>query len=98
MRLARVLLLCGLILALPAIAGAKPPPIRAHVTPNGLDVLVVENHSLPLVTIELAVKSGAMNEPPGPGVTPETSCPHEIRGARLHAPIALLYVRRLTMR
>lgn len=31
---------------------------------NGLDVIVIEDHSLPLVTIEIAVKNGAYTEPP----------------------------------
>src|SRR6185295_15408007 len=32
--------------------------------PNGLTVLVVENHAVPLVTIEIAAKNGSMTEPP----------------------------------
>lgn len=31
---------------------------------NGLDVIVIENHSVPLVTVEMAVKNGAYTEPP----------------------------------
>ena len=31
---------------------------------NGLDVIIVEDHSVPLVTIEIAVKNGAYTEPP----------------------------------
>ena len=31
---------------------------------NGMDVIVIENHALPLVTIEIAVKNGAYTEPP----------------------------------
>jgi zinc protease len=31
---------------------------------NGMDVIVIENHSVPLVTVEIAVKNGAYTEPP----------------------------------
>lgn len=31
---------------------------------NGLEVIVIENHSVPLVTVEIAVKNGAYTEPP----------------------------------
>ncbi|MEP6509828.1 MAG: insulinase family protein, partial [Gemmatimonadales bacterium] len=31
---------------------------------NGLEVLVIENHAVPLVTIELDVKNGAFTEGP----------------------------------
>ena len=43
---------------------AAPPPIQTHRLPNGLEVLVVENQSVPLVTIEFAAKNGSMTEPP----------------------------------
>jgi zinc protease len=45
-------------------AAADPPKIESRTLANGLDVLVVENHSVPIVTIEIAVKNGAMTEPP----------------------------------
>jgi len=32
--------------------------------PNGLEVLVIENHKVPLVTVEIAVKNGAYTEGP----------------------------------
>src|SRR5215212_6662668 len=31
---------------------------------NGMDIIVIENHSVPLVTVEIAVKNGAYTEPP----------------------------------
>jgi zinc protease len=34
------------------------------VLPNGLEVIVVQDHSLPLVTVELGVKNGSYTEPP----------------------------------
>lgn len=44
------------------------PPQQAQlvnrVLTNGLEVIVLEDHSVPLVTIELAVKNGSYTEPP----------------------------------
>ena len=36
----------------------------SRVLANGLEVIVVEDHSVPIVTIELAVKNGSYTEPP----------------------------------
>lgn len=41
-----------------------PSNIFLKTLPNGLQVLVVEDHSVPLVTIEIAVKNGSYTEPP----------------------------------
>jgi len=38
--------------------------IFSQVLSNGLEVIVLEDHSIPLVTIELAVKNGSYTEPP----------------------------------
>ena len=38
--------------------------ITSQVLPNGLEVIILEDHSIPLVTIELAVKNGSYTEPP----------------------------------
>ncbi len=48
----------------PALALAAPPAVREKVLANGLTVLVVENHALPLVTVEIAARNGSMTEPP----------------------------------
>jgi zinc protease len=42
----------------------SPPKIETHTSANGLTVLVVENRSVPLVSIEIAAKNGSMTEPP----------------------------------
>lgn len=52
-----------IVLATNSAAG-PPPELARHVSPNGLEVVVAERHSRPLVTAEIAVHSGAMNEPP----------------------------------
>src|ERR1044072_1224630 len=36
----------------------------SQVLPNGLEVIVLEDHSIPLITIELAVRNGSYTEPP----------------------------------
>jgi zinc protease len=53
-----------LVLSVAGPASAGPPPIQSHRLKNGLEVLVVEDHSLPLVTVEIAVHNGSMAEPP----------------------------------
>ena len=52
------------LLCTTSAALAAPPKIQTHMCANGLEVLVVENHSVPLVTIEIAAKNGSMTEPP----------------------------------
>jgi zinc protease len=48
------------------IATTKPASdIASRVLANGLEVIVFEDHSVPLVTIELAVRNGSFTEPPG---------------------------------
>ena len=39
------------------------PPWTRFKLPNGLEVLIVENHLTPIVTIEIAVKNGSFTEP-----------------------------------
>jgi zinc protease len=58
----RLLFLLTLLAALPALA--TPPKIDQKTLPDGLTVLVVENHALPLVTVEIAARNGSMTEPP----------------------------------
>jgi zinc protease len=51
----------------PAQAGgplAEAVPIVDRKLANGLDVVVLEDHSIPLVTVELAVRNGSLTEPP----------------------------------
>jgi len=53
--------------AAPATAAATRLPeakIFSQVLSNGLEVIILEDHSIPLVTIELAVKNGSYTEPP----------------------------------
>jgi zinc protease len=49
------------LVAAPALAA---PPVLEHACPNGLTVLVVEDHALPLVTVEIAARNGSMTESP----------------------------------
>ncbi len=46
-------------------ATAKPASdIASKILANGLEVIVLEDHSVPVVTIELAVRNGSFTEPP----------------------------------
>jgi zinc protease len=55
-------------LALPATVAAQRAELERHVQrttlPNGLDVIVVENRGVPLVTIEADVKNGSFTQGP----------------------------------
>ena len=52
--------------AAPARTGTAKPTsdIASKVLANGLEVVVFEDHSVPIVTIELAVRNGSFTEPP----------------------------------
>src|SRR5205823_4105028 len=66
----RLAALCAAILltlSLPLSAQLRPAPEKdfARFTlPNGLEVLVVENHLVPIATVELAVRNGSFTEGP----------------------------------
>lgn len=51
----------------PAAKNFEKPPFTTQVMENGLDIVVMEDHKVPLVTIVLTSKAGAMTE------TPETN-------------------------
>jgi len=51
----------------PDVSPPKPiviPNPAIQTLPNGLQVVVVERHTLPLITVRLVVKSGAECDPP----------------------------------
>lgn len=52
-----------LLLTISSHVFAKPEWLQKTLK-NGLQVIVIENHSVPLVTVELAVKNGSYTEPP----------------------------------
>jgi zinc protease len=54
--------LCLLLVA--SFTHASAPPHVTKTLANGLQIVVVENHSQPLVTVEIAVRTGSMSEPP----------------------------------
>ena len=49
-----------------AATAARFPEAKliSHVLANGLEIIILEDHSVPLVTIALAVKNGSYTEPP----------------------------------
>ena len=56
--------LLPLIFGVAAARSTEPPKIQTHTCPNGLTVLVVENHAVPLITVEITAKNGSMTESP----------------------------------
>jgi zinc protease len=59
------LITCGVLLyLLPLICFGQMYGIYSTKLANGLDVIVVENHIVPLVTVELEVRNGSYTEPP----------------------------------
>jgi len=47
-----------------AVAARPAADIPSRILANGLEVVVLEDHSVPIVTIELAVRNGSFTEPP----------------------------------
>jgi zinc protease len=49
-----------------AAAPARLPQAQLvnRILPNGLEIIVLEDHSIPLITIELAARNGSFTEPP----------------------------------
>ena len=55
----------GLALALCAAPlAAQQLPITTRTLPNGLEVVVIENHAVPIVTVELDVRNGGFTQTP----------------------------------
>jgi len=52
------------LLALGSTGVSAKPQWQLTKLKNGMDVIVIENRSVPLVTVEIAVKNGAYTEPP----------------------------------
>lgn len=48
----------------PAAQATKFDPLVSTTLKNGLEVIVLEDHSVPLVTMDLAVRNGSFTEPP----------------------------------
>lgn len=50
--------------AAPEISATSPHGISSTTLANGMQVIVVENHSVPLATVQIAVRNGAFTETP----------------------------------
>ncbi|HEY5616020.1 MAG TPA: insulinase family protein, partial [Bacteroidota bacterium] len=53
-----------LLLLVPVLAYGQKYSIYTKELPNGLDVIVIENPVVPLVTVEVDVRNGCYTEPP----------------------------------
>ncbi len=66
----RIACALAVVLLAPVLAGAQSSRgelqkiIQRQVLPNGLEVIVVENHGVPIATIEIDVKNGAFTQTP----------------------------------
>src|SRR5579884_1277265 len=61
---ARLMLACLLLLSSArSLGAAEINPVR-FVLPNGLTVLVLEQHALPIVHLHALIKTGAAHDPP----------------------------------
>ncbi len=57
-------ILLSLALSVPISAGnMKLPPITERTLDNGLNVIIVENHELPIVSLEMVISSGSLFDP-----------------------------------
>jgi len=63
-RMKRLLLVTAAMLVAAPLAAQSSLPIHSRKLANGLEVIVIENHAVPIVTVELDVKNGAYTEPP----------------------------------
>lgn len=64
---ARAIAIAGLLVtAAPTLAAAQNAGenIKTKTLANGLEIIVIEDHSVPLITVEIVVKNGAYTEPP----------------------------------
>ncbi|HEY8164809.1 MAG TPA: pitrilysin family protein [Gemmatimonadaceae bacterium] len=60
----RLLLIAAALLVAAPLESQTSLPIQSRKLANGLEVIVIENHAVPIVTVELNVKNGAYTEPP----------------------------------
>jgi len=51
--------------AVPSLAPVKLPPIQEKILKNGLKIIVVEFHEVPVVALRLQCKAGSFYDPPG---------------------------------
>ncbi len=64
MRYSRIAALLALVLTGTTAQAQADLPIRDTVLANGLHVIVIESHAVPIVTVELDVKNGSYTESP----------------------------------
>jgi len=63
-RIAAALFLFALVAVMLSDGALAQPQWKKITLKNGMDVIVIENAAVPLVTVEIAVKNGAYTEPP----------------------------------
>ena len=58
-----VIMLAGLFMAVSGRAGVTLPPAEQMTLDNGLTVVVIEQHELPLVSMRLTFRAGSIHDP-----------------------------------
>ena len=58
-------LLCGLLSILATTLRAQDVPCEKYTLPNGMTVILHEDHSLPIATVNIWYRVGSQDEPPG---------------------------------
>jgi zinc protease len=62
---ALMLVLCPLLSAAAQTGGLKLPPYKKTKLPNGMTLLLMEQHEVPIVSFEFIVRAGAVADPAG---------------------------------
>jgi hypothetical protein len=72
-----IYLVTSLSLVVPAWSeNITMPPITEKTLPNGMEIIVLENHELPVVYTRLVIGSGSMRDPDGKeGLEPRPAPP-----------------------
>src|SRR5207237_8256623 len=56
------LIVSASLLCVATLHAQSEPPIHSQKLANGLEVIVIENHAVPIVNVELVVKNGGFTE------------------------------------
>ena len=75
--------------ALGADTRFHPPAVTSERLPNGLELLVVERHELPMVVVGLAARAGSASDPPGKEGLARLATNTMARGTKQHDALAV---------
>lgn len=64
MKFLKLVIIILMFIFINQIMYSKDLGLKQKVLKNGLEIIVAENHAVPLITVEICVKNGAFTEPP----------------------------------